>query len=300
MAMASSSFWSNYRPAQGNKRFESLIRPLQIEPLINTTIATDRDVPAILAFLERHFGQPPKTPVLRPVLDPSKEIILVVQDHGTIEATIRYKYAGRFEGQPIHVIDCFCARTRGTGLATKLLATLHHYTNDLGLRYSLFLKEGRPLPAARSLYSSTYVYRALKGPREDLKASLSPRVAERLVAAYRQLHPDTVWVYDVRNTNQHWLFWKEGREWILLCVQDSYQWKEGGRIGWMTACFASEPMRGEAFERLVDQAPFDWIWMDRIWLSAATSTWTVDGPFHWYLYQWTTNLQISRFYGLIV
>ena len=297
-----SSFWSNYRQPDGNKRFESLIRPLEIEPL-PTHRATQKDIPALLAFLERHFGDPPKTPVLRPVLDPSKEIILFVQEAGDIQATIRYKYAGRFEGRPIHIIDCFCARTRGTGLATKLLATLHHHTNDLGLRYSLFLKEGRPLPTLKPLYSSTYVFRALKARFKP--PPLSPQIAERLVATYRQLHPDTVWIYDVRNANQHWLFWKEGREWILLCVQDSYQWKENGRIGWITACFASEPMRSDAFEALVDQAPFDWVWMDRVWLSAATgaatgATWITDGPFHWYLYQWSTNLQVGRFYGIVV
>jgi len=185
---------------------------------------------------------------------------------------------------------------------------------EQGLRYSLFLKEGRALPRHTPLYSSTYVYRRLKGCGQgDLKISLSPPKAQALVATYRRLHPDTVWVYDVENKNQLWLFWKEGLEWILICVQDPHQTFEGGRIGWVTACFAKEPIRKEPFEALVNSAPYSWIWMDRAWLPEgstewnpqATTTegsteWSLDGPFHWYAYQWSTNLRIQRFYGIVV
>jgi len=122
----------------------------------------------------------------------------------------------------------------------------------------------------------------------------------------------------VSNTNQQWFFWKEGREWILFCVQDSWQMHKGGRIGWMTACFASEPMRGDRFEELVDSVPYAWVWMDRVWLPEGSqswmpdgvplkgdtlhhpSRWMMDGSFHWYAYQWHTNATVKRFYGLIV
>jgi Acetyltransferase (GNAT) family len=297
-----SSFWSNLLRPSGTKRFESLIRPLTIEP-ISAHLATNRDVPKVLAFLEQHFGSPPKTPVLRPVLDPSNSIILMVQDQSELVATIRYKYAGQFEGQPVHIIDCFCIHPskRGSGLGTKLLATLHHYTMEQGLRYSLFLKEGRPLPFHTPLYSSTYVYRQLKGVFKSPGAiSLSPHRASALVAAYRQFHPDVPWLNDSKNENQLWLFWKEGLEWILICVQDAFQTMQGGRIGWMTACFASEPLRSGAFEALVESAPYSWIWMDRVWLPENAEGWTSDGPFHWYAYQWSTNCRFERFYGLVV
>jgi hypothetical protein len=297
-------FWSNLIWPTGTNRFEALTRPLSNISLANTYTASSGDVPALGQFLEQHFGTPPKSPVFRPVLDPSKEIILFVRDQTTIVASIRYRYAGRFDNHPIHIIDCFCIHPtrRRTGLATALLTALHHYTMAQGLQFSLFLKEGRALPHHRPLYSSSYVFRgSLSGPGSGhLKRALSPRVAEALVRAWLQLNPGALWVYDVANTNQQWFFWKEGREWILFCVQDAWQTHKGGRIGWMTACFASEPMRGDRFEELVDAVPFDWVWMDRVWLPEGNSGWMSDGAFHWYAYQWHTNATMKRFYGLIV
>jgi hypothetical protein len=303
-------FWSDLIWPSGIKRFEALTRPMP-DPLINTeyTKATNRDVLALSEFLERHFGSPPKSPVFRPLLDPSNEIILFVQDRTEIVASIRYRYAGRFDDHPIHIIDCFCIHPtrRRTGLATSLLTALHHHTMAQGLEFSLFLKEGRALPHHRPLYSSSYVFRgslsALKTQAAlgHLKPPLSPRVAESLVRAWLQLHPGTLWIYDVGNTNQQWFFWKEGREWILFCVQDSWQQQPGGRIGWMTACFASEPMRGDRFEEMVDSVPYAWVWMDRVWLPEdSSSKWMMDGSFHWYAYQWHTNATVKRFYGLVV
>jgi GNAT superfamily N-acetyltransferase len=289
------SFWSKLLVPERTSRFESLIRPLDIESVEAVQI---QDPQPLLQFLRMHFGKPPASPVYQPILDPSNEIILCVLEQGQIVASIRYKYAGLFESQPIHSIDCFCVhpKFRRTGLATKLLATLHTHTNNRGLRYSLFLKEGRALPNQESLYSSTYAYRR---SQRNLKAPLSPHKAAVLVGLYRRLHPDTVWLYDITNPTQHWLLWKQGLEWILLCIQNAYQTHQGGSIGWVTACFASEPVRSEPFEALIDQAPYDWIWMDRVWIPS-TAKWTPDGPFHWYAYQWTTNLKFSRFYGLIV
>jgi hypothetical protein len=291
------SFWTALVPATGLRRFESLIRPLAIEP-ISVVRACSTDTGPLCLFLEEFFGSS-TGPTLKPVLDPSKEIILFVQEKGSIVASIRYKYAGLFENQPIHIIDCFCVHPskRKSGLATKLLGTLHHYTNERQLRYSLFLKEGRALPNHQPLYSSHYVFRPCSG---HLKTSLSPLKARALVAAYRQLYPDTLWIYDIDNVNQQWLFWKEGLEWILVCIQDAYQTHKGGRIGWISACFASEFIRSEPFERLLEQAPYSWIWMDGAWLPKESTNWSIDGPFHWYAYQWSTNLSVRKFYGIVV
>jgi hypothetical protein len=237
---------------------------------------------------------------LKPRLDPSNEIILFLNEGTTSIATIRYRYAGRFDNHPIHIIDCFCIHPskRKTGLATKLLATLHNYTNDRGLRYSLFLKEGRPVPGQDPLYSSAYVFRKTGG---GLKAPLSPHAAERLVRAYRTCRPEMLWIYDIHNTNQRWFFWKEGLRFVLFCVQDAHQTFQGGRVGWITALIASEPVPWQPFESLVDGTGYDWIWMDEVWLPESTPVvWTQDGPFHWYAYQWSTNLPRQRFYGFVV
>ena len=53
-------------------------------------------------------------------------------------------------------------------------------------------------------------------------------------------------------------------------------------------------------ERMVDSVPYDWVWMDRVWLPEGNSGWMSDGAFHWYAYQWHTNATVKRFYGLIV
>jgi hypothetical protein len=260
--------------------------------------ATSLHTKSLTEFLEQFFGSPPIT--LNPILDPSNEIILFVQEENQIVASIRYKYTGRFDKEPIHVIDCFCIHPskRKTGLATKLLAALHKYTNDRDLKYSLFLKEGRSLPYQEPLYSSAYVFRRIVGP---LKDSLSPPKAERLVRAYRAFRPEMLWIYDVCNTNQRWFFWKEGLRFVLFCIQNARQTFRGGSVGWITALIASEPVPWQPFESLVDGSGYDWIWMDQVWVPEDTPvSWTQDGPFHWYAYQWSTNLPKNRFYGLVI
>ena len=295
----SSSFWSHLLVPTRTNRFESLIRPVTVDTgSIQAIRANPLHTASLTQFLEQFFGSPPIT--LNPRLDPSNEIILFVQEEAQPLATIRYKYAGRFDNHPIHIIDCFCIHPskRKTGLATKLLATLHDYTNDRDLRYSLFLKEGRPLPYQEPLYSSAYVFRPTKG---GLKDPLSPLKAERLVRAYQALRPEMLWVYDVCNTNQRWFFWKEGLRFVLFCVQNAWQTFRGGSVGWITAFMASEPVPWQPFESLVEGCGYDWIWMDQAWVPEDTQqSWTQDGPFHWYAYQWSTNLPKQRFYGIIV
>ena len=298
------SFWNRLFVPETSKRFEPVLRTLSIPFPPNTHVATDRDVGRLTAFLERHFGS--DSVVLKPVLKPSlNEIILFVTEGNDIVATIRYKASAFFEGQPIHLIDCFCMHPskRRTGLATQLLGALHAYTNDRGLRYSLFLKEGNPLATA-PFYSSSYAYRrsAMLG---DLKP-LSPLKASRLVHHYCSVRPDTVWIHDVANPNQHWRFWKEGRSWMLACFQDAFQEWHKERIGWMTAFFASGSYD---LNRIVDAAPFPWIWMDAEWLECclvvaeqqpSAEQWKADGAFHWYAYQWTSSLRPNGFYGIVV
>ena len=313
------SFWNTLAVPWTRKRFEPVLRTLDIPTPPGTSLATKRDEGRLTAFLEAHFGSAAVR--LRPTLDADRSIILFVEREGSIIATIRYKPGGHFEGQPIHLIDCFCIhpRHRRTGLATQLLGALHTHTNRLGLRYSLFLKEGAALPAAEPFYSSTYAYRrGLKGFKSPVTRALSPEQAARLVSVWRTLHPDTVWIHDVANPNQQWFFWKVGLAWALACVQDAFQVFEGGRIGWITAFFAS----GEYdIDAVVDGMPFDWIWMDAAWhgkgvsdegrnssavsyegrnSSAVSYQWKADGAFHWYAYQWTSCLRPQGFYGIVL
>jgi len=290
------SFWNSIAVPWTRKRFEPVLRTLE-PSRAPFRIATQQDVPRLTAFLEQFFG---REVTLKPVLKPDREIILWIERNNEIVATIRYKPSTFFEGQPIHLIDCFCIHpsVRKTGLATQLLTALHAHTNSRDLRYSLFLKEGDPLPLHIPLYSSSYAYRRTptsKAALEDLKP-LSSRKAAALVGHYRRLRPDTVWIYDEANPNQMWRFWKEGLNWMLACIQDSFQELEGGRIGWMTAFFASGDYD---INQIVVNLPFDWIWIDAAWLRD-TEHWTRDTTFHWYAYQWTTCLPIRDFYGIVV
>ena len=293
------SFWDSYRGIRTEKRFQpvkrGLLPPITIHPLVAKPV----DVPALTTFLTTYFGDE-RHPVLMPVLTPSsQELILFTRTADThIQATIRYKYAGTFEGQPIYLIDCFCAKERKTGVASQLLTALHARTGHVP--YALFLKEGRPLHGYSPLYTSWYMYRR-RQPTEESYLSLHNREAYALVNMYRRVHKDMVWLAEVSNPNQHWRLWKRGSLWSLACFQDSFQEKEGERIGWMTA-FVGNTATG--LDALVDACPFPWIWADRCWIQDS-ARWSLDGPFHWYAYRWTTSLVPGaglalRCYGIVV
>lgn len=293
------SFWNSYRECPTDKRFQPIKRGLLPPITICPLMATSADIPSITTFLTTYFGDA-HHPVLKPVLTPSsQELILYTRTpNKSIQATIRYKYAGTFEGQSIYLIDCFCAKERKTGVASQLLAALHVNTEQRP--YALFLKEGRPIPGQTALYSSYYLYRRRK-PTIESCLSLNSEKAYALVNAYRRVHKDLCWLANVDNPNQHWRLWKRELFWSLACFQDSFQEKDGERIGWMTAFVGNT---ADGVEALVDACPFPWIWADQCWITESDH-WSLDGPFHWYTYRWTTSLRPTTglalgCYGIIV
>jgi hypothetical protein len=54
-----------------------------------------------------------------------------------------------------------------------------------------------------------------------------------------------------------------------------------------------------AFEAMVDMAAYEWNWTDRVFVRERGS-WSEDGPFHWYTYQWSTNAVPGANYGILV
>ena len=292
------SFWESYRTLRTDKRFQPVKRgplpPITIHPLVARTA----DIPELTTFLTTYFGDV-HHPVLKPILRPSgQELILYTKTTQGIQASIRYKYAGTFEGQPIYLIDCFCAKERKTGMASQLLAALHVKTEQIP--YSLFLKEGRPVIGQTALYTSMYMYRKRR-PTINFCFPLNNREAYALVNAYRRIHKDLFWLVNADNPNQHWYLWKQGTLWSLACFQDSFQEKEGERIGWMTAFLGNT---GAGIEALTDACPFPWIWADHQWITELEQ-WSLDGPFQWYNYRWTTSLRPGaglalRCYGIVV
>ena len=303
-----SHFWQGLSGRQTTDRFTTCLRQVSKPPQhpdLRFELCDQAQVAETTAFLTQYFSKSSNThPVLHPTLSPSfHEIILIARDRtDLLVGSIRYKYSGDLEGQPIHCIDCFCIHPsyRGTGLASRLLLEIHEYTNQLGKRYSIFLKEGRPISTSISpFYSSTYVYKAVTvGDRSDqLVKQIPSELAARLVSVYQQLHPTTFWIHSVRNPNQRWYFYRQKSEFLLVCLQDSFQTFQDKRIGWITACFRSgsvsiEPILGSV-------SGYGWIWTDRAFLRDEEG-WLEDGPFHWYGYQWTSCLRPLDCYGIVV
>ena len=156
------SFWESYRGCPTEKRFQPVKRGLLPPITIHSEVARAADIPELTTFLTTYFGDKDH-PVLKPVLKVGdQELILFIRrSQGiktikNIQATIRYKYAGTFEGQPIYLIDCFCAKERKTGVASQLLAALHVKTEQTPC--ALFLKEGKQVLGQTALYTSCYMY----------------------------------------------------------------------------------------------------------------------------------------------
>jgi hypothetical protein len=123
---------------------------------------------------------------------------------------------------------------------------------------------------------------------------------------YRTCQPQTFLLTNPFTVG-HWRSYRRDRRWVLAFFQDTHQrWvtPEGHeRMGWCTVWLESpdlgEEQRQEASLLLSDSVSthFDWIWMNRQWTSGAP--WKEDGGFHWYTYQWTTNLSMGQSYALM-
>jgi GNAT superfamily N-acetyltransferase len=301
-----SHFWQGLTRQQTPDRFMPCLRqvakPQQSNPDLRFELCDQAQVAEATAFLTQFFAKSSKShPILYPTLSPSpNEIILIARDQtDLLVGTVRYKFSGYLEGQPIHCIDCFCVHPmyRGTGLASRLLLEIHEYTNRLGKRYSIFLKEGKSVPSVIPFYSSTYIYKAVPQSLSDSVTVIPSTLAVRLVSVYQQLYPDTFWIHSVSNPNQCWYLYKTETEFLLVCIQDSFQTFQGQRIGWLTACFRSGSV---SINTIIGSVRgYGWIWMDKAF-GRDEEGWSTDGAFHWYGYQWTSCLRPNGSYGIVV
>lgn len=277
---------------------------------ITYATATPELITEICTYLRTYFGNPPHTPVLDipdSQLLLKRDYLFFVRDkEGQIAGTIRYRYTGKllvdtsFAMCPdIYRVDAFCIRPdwRKKGVGDYLLTELQRYATIRGQPYAMFLKEGPQLSIAPfPLYSSTYVYRYIV-------VNISPRVtcissvqAYHMLDVYHSMYPN-VCIIRNQNGNQHWRYYKNGYSTILACFQDTYQRLEGKRIAWCTAWLESsvvtDEIRKEAAIELTNILPsFDYVWMNKQWVGNH-SAWKQDGGFHWYTYQWSTNLEVD-------
>lgn len=274
----------------------------------------------VCAFLYDHFATQPRLVFQPETLLSSRDHLLVLLDSSaSILGTIRYHFIGHLcspstpEG-PIYLVDAFCLHPdhRGKGWGSILLAELHRYADRMGIPHAVFLKEGPCLPVLPlPMYSGRYVYRRLApsgalSPSTALVTSLSPLQAQEWISIYRTCQPQTFLLTNPF-TNGHWRVYRRNHRWVLACFQDTHQrWitPEGHeRMGWCTVWLESpdlgEEQRQEASLHLSDSVStqFEWIWMNQQWTSG--SPWKEDGGFHWYTYQWTTDLTMRQSYALM-
>jgi GNAT superfamily N-acetyltransferase len=274
----------------------------------------------ITSFLKTYFGQPP----LKPILDIPPNLLLELSDvlflirhYNTKEilGTIRYRFIGNYissENEKIYLVDCFCIHPhwRQKGFGDYLLTHLHHYANQHHIPNALFLKEGSILSIIHlPLYTSTYVYRSLDYYyHSEHIYSLTIKQAHKMVEYYYKIYPNTFIILNKNSKNQIWKIYKKDYHMIIVCFQDTYQRieedKKYKKIGWITVWLETSLItpiiRDQASKELSDSVAhlFDYLWINHKWIGSS-SLWKVDGSFHWYLYQWATNISITNSYSLM-
>lgn len=324
------SFWNGIDQSRVNDRFVPQIRknapelPRLPRGIIAKLATTDEDLKETREFLEKNFGDPPRTPKFSPdlVKTAKEQIVIILEDksnNNKIIGSIRFKYSGHFEKKQVSVIDCFCisAEYRKTGLGTYLLAALHKLTNEMGLKYSLFLKESAPVWTFRQpIYSSSYLFKKVmkkdENEHSNLKSTikkLSHQDALRLIEIYREIYPDTFILINTKSTdntrNLEWRLWHDWGHFILACFQNSYQTIDDKSIGWCTGWLESSyqnidsKTRSKIIDSMIHTLSYNYIWADATYIKDADG-WGKDGPFHWYTYQWSTNMRILSSYVLTI
>jgi hypothetical protein len=227
---------------------------------------------------------------------------------------IRYHYLGIFvtnNSQEIYCEDCFCIHPnwRKKGLGDYLLTKLHIFVNKNNIPYSMFLKEGPKLSIINEpFYSGLYVFRETKKSEIKNITSLTITQAYSLMDIFREFNRNLFVIRNNRSKNQHWKLYQKDTNKILVCFQDAYQrFDENGKIkkiGWITGWFESsnvtDNFREEASKELSDSMYelFNYIWANSKWVGKH-SEWKIDGYFNWYLYQWTSNINIKSSYCIL-
>lgn len=279
-------------------------------------------------YLKRYFGEPPTKPVLdiplAQLLSERDHLLFVRDANGQIAGTLRYHYIGQMKcivkpgiswHKEIYCVDCFCIHPqwKRKGVGDYLLTELHHYVNKWNIPYSVFLKEGQRLSIVHPpLYGGIYVYKEIEHSIKNIKdtehtehtQTIPIKLAYTLIEIWQQLYPNTVVITNWKSPNQLWKMYKKERHCILACIQDAYQRTNSTnnkKIGWITGWLESpeitDEIRTEASNEIANSAPFDYIWMNRLWTT--DPAWKEDGPFYWYSYQWTTSHVMDRSYCIM-
>jgi len=265
-----------------------------------------KEIKKIKEFIKNNFGGPNK-----PVLDIpenkiccNKDTIIYIKNKEII-GCVRYHYIGLFLDKEMYCVDCFCIHPswRKKGVGDFLLTKLHIYVNENKIPYSMFLKEGQQLSIlVKPLYTGIYVYRKIKNNINSINSiiSLTLKEAYKLIDIFCEFNP----IFIIKNNSeQYWRLYKNGIHTVLACIQDTYQYINGKKMGWITGWIESpisDKYREEASKQISDSmyGIFDYIWGNEKWIGNSTE-WKIDGQFHWYPHQWTTSININTSYCIL-
>ena len=296
---------------------------VQLRILTDSDFLTERALlERVCTFLYDYFATQPRLVFQPDTLLPPRDHLLILQGKdASLLGTIRYHFIGHLhtpvptpEGPcPIYLVDAFCLHSdhRRKGWGSVLLAELHCHADRQGIPHALFLKEGTCLPVLPlPMYSGRYVYRHLDSSQtasSQYVRHLNSTHAMEWIAIYHTCQPHTLMITSP-NTECEWRVYYNDHRWVLACFQDTHQrWitpHQEERMGWCTVWLESPDLtpeqRHEASLLLSDSVAthFDWVWMNRKWTSGM-NPWIEDGGFHWYTYQWTTNLSMAQSYALM-
>lgn len=298
---------------------EELILPTGID-ITFVTYDNPVYIDDIKEFIKNNFGEPPATPILdipSEHLLGEKDHILVLRDsYKKIIGCVRYHYIGVFvtsKNKDIYCIDCFTVdkKWRKQGLGDYLLTTLHNYVNKNNMSYSVFLKEGSALSIIHNpLFSGVYVFRKLQDSTSSKKVkSLTIDQAYKVIDLFRELNNGMFIIRNIKSKNQFWKLYKNDIYKVLVCFQDAFQsFEEEGsikKICWATGWFESSNMTDEYREEASRELSalmypeFDYVWMNKEWIGCNNTEWKLDGQFHWYTYQWASNISIKKSYCIL-
>lgn len=292
--------------------------------IITCVNSTEEILTEITTFLKTHFGKPPHTPILNipitKILEDHDTILCIYHDIEGLIACIRYHYIGQFifktQYEDIYNEDCFCIhpKWRRKGIGTYILTELHHYANLHNKPFSIFLKEGNLVNTHYPPhYKGQYVYRQLSNQQTYVQSknkkkikSLTVCQAYQVIDLLRGIVDDLFIIRNQNNTNQKWYIYKNNRQFILACFQDTYQeFLSGKKIAWCTAWLESPLITDEDCKEasilLTNELTpnFDYIWMNRKWVGKSNE-WAEDGLFYWYTYQWSSCIKINHSYCIII
>jgi hypothetical protein len=279
-------------------------------------IQDKQKIKEISSFLKSYFGNPPKTPILdipenKILLE--NDLLLYVEDkNNKIVGCIRYHYIGIFKDKDMYCEDCFCIHPdwRKRGIGDYLLNELHIIVNNKNKPYSMFLKEGRQLSIIHTpFYSGIYIFKEIKNESIRHVQSISIDIAYKILDIFNKFNNNLFIIKNINNNNQKWKLYKNGINIVLACIQNTYQYfKENNntkRMCWITAWLESpnitETYRDDALKEITAAAypEFQYIWANKDWIGDMSKDWKLDGMFHWYLYQWTTNINIKKSYCIL-